>query len=210
MTSAPAQIVVLQGTLGDQEYELVHIQSSIGRSSDNDIPIPDPEVSRRHAQITQSGSQYSINDLGSTNGTFVNEQRVEQPTLLQSGDSIRLGDTINLRFFQEDPQATVFEPAVPSTPDEEDTAPLPPLPPEMMATPTPTEPLLVEDPQTEPTSSRRRLIIGCGVLLLLVFICAATLFFLDSYENGRLLYCGALRPSWQSIANLLGQTLNCP
>lgn len=209
MMKSPARIVVQRGVQGEREFELTLVQSTIGRSPDNDIPIPDPEVSRRHAQIVQRGSGYAIIDLGSTNGTFVNDVRVTELTPLQHGDLIRLGDAIDVRFFQGRDQATILDRPVLATPDDEDTAPLPPLPPAMMAQSTP---VLMPDQSAREgrPSPYRRLIIGCGTLLVLLCLCLATVYFLDSYQQGRLLYCGGLRPFWELILGPFGFSPVCP
>lgn len=209
MMKSPARIVVQRGVQGEREFELTLVQSTIGRSPDNDIPIPDPEVSRRHAQIVQRGSGYAIIDLGSTNGTFVNDVRVTELTPLQHGDLIRLGDAIDVRFFQGRDQATILDRPVLATPDDEDTAPLPPLPPAMMAQSTPV--LMPGQSVREGRSSPyRRLIIGCGTLLVLLCLCLATVYFLDSYQQGRLLYCGGLRPFWELVLGPFGFSPVCP
>jgi len=64
----------------------------IGRSSECDIVLGDPNVSRRHAEIRRLGRGYSLVDLGSTNGTEVNGQRVTE-TSLMNGDVIGVGTT---------------------------------------------------------------------------------------------------------------------
>jgi len=64
----------------------------IGRSQDCDIQLNDPNVSRRHAEIRQEETSYSIVDLGSTNGLEVNGQRVRQAKL-EDGDRIVIGST---------------------------------------------------------------------------------------------------------------------
>jgi Protein of unknown function (DUF3662)/FHA domain len=64
----------------------------IGRSSGSDIVLDDPNVSRRHAEIRRVGDGYSLVDLGSTNGTEVNGQRVGE-TSLMNGDVIGVGTT---------------------------------------------------------------------------------------------------------------------
>lgn len=65
----------------------------LGRETDCDIQIPDQGVSRRHAEIYRIGEMYFIRDLGSRNGTFVNEEQVAEE-MLRNGDRIRIGATI--------------------------------------------------------------------------------------------------------------------
>ncbi|GIV22930.1 MAG: hypothetical protein KatS3mg025_0589 [Bacteroidia bacterium] len=66
---------------------------TIGRAPDNTLVIQDPTVSSRHARLFLQGSQWYVQDLGSTNGTFVNEQRITQYPI-RTGDKIRLGAII--------------------------------------------------------------------------------------------------------------------
>lgn len=72
---------------------------SIGRTADNQFVVNDSKVSSHHAEIRLVGQGYSITDLGSSNGTFVNEQRLASnvPRPLNEGDMIRIGDT-QLRY----------------------------------------------------------------------------------------------------------------
>ncbi|MDX6535639.1 MAG: hypothetical protein QOJ13_3703 [Gaiellales bacterium] len=64
----------------------------IGRSSDADVRLDDANVSRRHAEVRRIGDGYSVVDLGSTNGTEVNGQRIQE-TALMNGDVISVGTT---------------------------------------------------------------------------------------------------------------------
>lgn len=63
----------------------------IGRTPDNDLAIDHPLVSRRHARIDRSGARWTVTDLGSTNGTFINGRRVTSPSALAIGDVVDLG-----------------------------------------------------------------------------------------------------------------------
>ena len=67
--------------------------TTIGRE-DCDVNLIDPEVSRRHATIRSADGSLAIEDLGSTNGTFVNDERITSVTVLRDGDSVRLGATV--------------------------------------------------------------------------------------------------------------------
>ena len=67
--------------------------ATIGREG-CDVNLMDPEVSRRHAAIRDQGGSLAIEDLDSTNGTFVNGKRIEVVTVLSAGDTVRLGNTV--------------------------------------------------------------------------------------------------------------------
>lgn len=78
----------------------------IGRGSKNDIIIHDNEVSREHALLRRTKDGYEIEDLSSSNGTFVNGQPVDGVWLLQSHCIIELGDMITFEYFVEDAKKT--------------------------------------------------------------------------------------------------------
>ena len=67
----------------------------LGRES-SDIVLPDPAVSRRHAELCFDGGRWTVKDLGSSNGTFVNEQKVAEQLELKHNDQIRCGTTVLL------------------------------------------------------------------------------------------------------------------
>ncbi len=74
-----------------QEYILMEGATvSIGRSSNNDIAIPEQHVSRQHAVINYRDGIFMLTDLNSANGTFVNDAQLSEPFPLASGDEIRL------------------------------------------------------------------------------------------------------------------------
>jgi pSer/pThr/pTyr-binding forkhead associated (FHA) protein len=85
---------------------------SIGRDSANEIPVNDAEVSRRHARLTFQGGKYVLEDMGSTNGTYVNGQRLTGPRVLKSGEVISLGEQIVFVYeaVDSDPGATMVSP----------------------------------------------------------------------------------------------------
>jgi hypothetical protein len=65
---------------------------NVGRASDNQIRLEDPTVSRHHAWIKAEQDDFLVFDVGSANGTFVNDEQVGEPRRLESGDVVRFGD----------------------------------------------------------------------------------------------------------------------
>ena len=88
---APLDTLIV--TLRNQtwHYALSAQRIQIGRGSQNDITLIDDAVSRRHALLTRAGSGWSIADLGSANGTRVNDRAIDSETPLQAGDTIEIG-----------------------------------------------------------------------------------------------------------------------
>ncbi len=76
----------------------------IGRSPSCDLPVPSSRVSRRHAWVHRDGSRYAVSDLGSTNGTYVNQQLVIGARVLAPGDKIGVGDHV-VTFCVMEPSA---------------------------------------------------------------------------------------------------------
>lgn len=74
---------------------------AIGRSQNSDYPVTDDTVSARHARLRYHHNQWWIEDLKSTNGTFLNDERVSVPTVVVSGDELRCGQVIMLITIAE-------------------------------------------------------------------------------------------------------------
>ena len=79
-----------------KEHYLIQDELTIGRSSDNNVFIKDPFVSKKHLKIVQDEGDYYLEDLSSANGTYLNEDRVEDVVKLESGDIIKVG---NIEFL---------------------------------------------------------------------------------------------------------------
>jgi serine/threonine protein kinase len=88
------RIILRNGPLAGHTYVLHQDTTSIGRTAGNDIVIPDGTVSRFHARLHFQKSQWSVEDLKSSNGTWVNGVRVTKPQALKHGDELRVGDDI--------------------------------------------------------------------------------------------------------------------
>jgi pSer/pThr/pTyr-binding forkhead associated (FHA) protein len=90
----PTQVVILEGGNKGETVSLEEAPLLIGRGNDAAIRLDDDYVSTRHARIASSGEQWFVEDLGSTNGTYVGTSRITQPTALQLGTQVRIGKTI--------------------------------------------------------------------------------------------------------------------
>lgn len=88
------RITLRNGPLMGYSFLLHQDTTTLGRTIGNDVIIPDGTVSRHHAQLTFRNGQWSIQDLGSSNGTWVNGSRVKRPKPLMNGDEVRLGDDV--------------------------------------------------------------------------------------------------------------------
>ena len=89
-----ACLVVIYGEEMGRRVTIAGEQTVIGRSSKCDLQIDQESVSRNHARIAFDGSKWRISDLGSTNGTYVNDELIEEETQLRDGDQVKIGRTI--------------------------------------------------------------------------------------------------------------------
>jgi pSer/pThr/pTyr-binding forkhead associated (FHA) protein len=110
MAAKSFQLVVRSGPTPGKVYPVMKNEIVIGRDPNADILINDAEVSRHHASIKLVTEGYIIEDLGSTNGTVINGQRLTGPHILLNGEIINLGEHISLVWQPQpimDPDATV-------------------------------------------------------------------------------------------------------
>jgi pSer/pThr/pTyr-binding forkhead associated (FHA) protein len=168
---AQFQFVMRSGPTPGVTFPLDGDQLTIGRDSSNGVAINDAEVSRKHSRLSFQGGKYVIEDLGSTNGTFVNGQRLAGPVVLKAGDVVSLGEQIVLMYdaINMDPGATV---AV-----SRKSARVEPPPVQQAAPVYASTPPMSYAPSTPPAAKKTNLtpiLIGVGVLL---FICLCGSFF---------------------------------
>ena len=83
--------LILLGDEGNREYLIGDSAWSIGRDGANDLVVDDDEISSRHARITFSDDSFWVEDLDSTNGTFVNGERISSLTRLHDDDLLKMG-----------------------------------------------------------------------------------------------------------------------
>ena len=85
-------LVFLAGPIAGRRYKLAEGEYVIGRRSDCQIFVPDMRVSRQHARLARNGEDWTLEDLGSNNGTFINGVRLQQPTPIRAEDEITIAN----------------------------------------------------------------------------------------------------------------------
>ena len=212
MPDSSFQLVMSAGPTPGKEFPLEKNEVFIGRDLTNDIVINDAEVSRRHARLVAQPGGYILEDLGSTNGTFVNGQRLMGPYILRPGETVTLGEHVSLAFekVKVDPDATVVSSTLTPTPENvpppapvfpEPVAPqpappppvyipspaAPPPPPVSFAGQVPEGPAVVVEPPRPAKKRSSAVWIIVVVLILLLLICACVAFFY--YVDANALWC---------------------
>jgi len=118
------RLVLLEG--GKSAEVRPQLPTVIGRNTEADVQVPDSMVSRRHCELYDYEGQLAVRDLGSANGTLVNQHRIEQDTLLSTGDTLSIGK-VTFRVEVDGPSAESYppseEPVSADTPSALDQAP---------------------------------------------------------------------------------------
>jgi pSer/pThr/pTyr-binding forkhead associated (FHA) protein len=204
MAGAQYRLVVRQGPIPGQIFELNRNEISIGRDIANDFVINDAEVSRKHARLTREGDRYKIEDFNTTNGTYIDGQRLIGPHVLAIGEIIMFGDNVGVVFDGEpaSPDVTVASQvelgrtpvaAIPAPVEsyvQPVAAPIPQvstIPILQQAVPTFEQGQAVE-PGKKPVNTW--VLAGLGCLVVIVILVIAVLVFIDQpWKPGGGLYC---------------------
>ena len=186
-------LIMRTGPNPGKSFELTKNELYIGRDINNDIVINDSEVSRKHSRLILQAGGYVLEDLGSTNGTFVNGQRLMGPHVLRPGEMVMFGENVSLAFESDyDADATMVAGSVQTATYISEAPPQPqPQPivqPAQAPSPKPVytgqvpagpaEPYY--EPVQEPPKSKRTMLyvgIGCLVVLLCGMAIAAAFIF---------------------------------
>lgn len=201
------QLSMKTGPTPGQIFILDKQEMTVGREAGNELVVSDADVSRKHARFILQANAYLVEDLGSTNGTFVNGERIAMPVLLNTGDTVQLGDAVELLYEapgfdaqatlmapQPEPQPVTIPEPMPDLVVEQPVRPAGPAFEAPVVVPPVYEPPVVEPPAYEPLApavqapkkggSKTGVIVavGCVVLLCLCMIVAAVGYYL--YNSG--------------------------
>ena len=180
MAVSGLQLLVQQGPRAGQSFDLDKPVITLGREAGSDIVLEDPQVSRHHARLTLQAGGYVIEDLGSTNGTFINEQRLAGAQLINPGDKLRLGDNVVLSVSGSlgvgetvvgHGQAPTLPPSFGAPPPPPSSFSAPPPPPPSFSTLPPPPPMAYGAPPPPAKKGSRVWLWGIGCLLLLCVVC---------------------------------------
>jgi len=207
--AAQFQFVVRSGPNAGKAYPLEGAELTIGRDTSNPVSINDAEVSRRHAKLTWRGAGYVLEDLGSTNGTFVNGARLSAPLPLKAGDAVSFGENIVLIYEAAfDPNATMASSAkAPRTQvPVQQPAPAPaPAPAPSYSGQVPAGPAPAA---AAPKKGRKTGVVILVIIALIVLICVCIALF--AYFAPQSALCA---PGIRIITNIIGPTFgygSCP
>lgn len=124
MSEQKPLIVMRSGPIPGSSFYLEKTEVTLGRDLANDIPVPDQEISRRHARFLTRTDGVFIEDLGSTNGTFLNGVRISSPQRLNNGDLITMAESTVMSFEWPDQAKTPTYSAYPAAESTPQPAPV--------------------------------------------------------------------------------------
>jgi len=167
---AQFRFVMRSGPTVGRTFPLEEGEISIGREPSNMISINDAEVSRKHARLLWREEGHLLEDFGSTNGSFVNGQRLSGSTMLKTGDLIALGENVVLLYeADDDPDATMLSAkAIKNAPPPPAPAPIPVYAGQIPAGPEPV-------PAARVKMSKKIILIMIAVIVFLC-ICGVSVF----------------------------------
>ncbi len=177
MTASSFRMIVRTGPNPGTTYDLTKEVTLMGRDVSNDIILGDAEISRQHSRLTRTPGGYVLEDLGSTNGTFVNGERLMAPRVLNPGDLVALGENVSLTFDATTPEAAATVASTVAQPEEAEAMPAASPPPAAAPQPAAAKP-------AEPAVEKKRRSpwlyagIGCFVLIL---ACGGLIWFMDAF-----------------------------
>jgi pSer/pThr/pTyr-binding forkhead associated (FHA) protein len=94
-TKGTARLILIEGPQEPAgKVFVLSSETTLGRSPENQIVLTDDSVSQRHARLLKREEEYFLEDLDSTNGTFLEGERIKEPIRLNSGDRVKVGRTI--------------------------------------------------------------------------------------------------------------------
>jgi pSer/pThr/pTyr-binding forkhead associated (FHA) protein len=184
MADSIYQITVRSGPEPGKTFPLEREEMFMGRDLANEITISDPEVSRRHARFIMQDDTIMLEDLGSTNGTFLNGERISTPQQLRLGDVVTLGENIVMVFEKSryDPDATVVSTSAVQTvqPQPQQPKPRPHQQPAEPASYQQPQPAAPSAPEKEKKGFPTWLVVLIIAIVVIACVIAVTLYFMPA------------------------------
>jgi len=184
MSPTTSRLIVRTGPNPGMVFDLTKEITTLGRDVANDIVLGDPEVSRQHARLTRTPGGYVLEDLGSTNGSFVNGERLSSPRVLNPGDLLGMSEKVTLTFEMAIPEAaeTVMSPAAraePAAPTVQDFSPTPTPPSVAPVRPAQVPPPLQAEAPAQKKGRSPWIAAGFGCLIVIAVL-VAILWYMDT------------------------------
>lgn len=210
MMTPAYQLVMQKGPTPGLVFDLVKPEITIGRDITNDFVISDAEVSRKHVTMKMEAGRYIIEDMNSTNGTFINGNRLIGPHSLSVNELISLGEKVELVFEAVKPELDITIASSSQDALNYNNSPLQKpaigqpvfvLPPEPAISSYPTPPLYpIESepfvPSAQQSSQSLWVLAGCGCLVIMAVICAGAVLAVEYFNLWCTLF-GGLIPGCQ-------------